>query len=317
MSSILVTGGTVFVSRAVAEFFAGENEVFVLNRGSRPKPEGTVLIQADRHALGDKLRGRHFDAVIDVCAYDAQDVNDLLDALDGTPTCILISSSAVYPETAPQPMKEEGPTGPNCVWGAYGTNKLAAERALLSRRPDGYIPRPPYLYGPGQNLYREPFVFDCAIGNRPFFLPRDGSMPLQFFHVTDLCRMIEAVLRLRPRRHVFNVGNPVPVDTRTFVTLCYQAAGKTTVFREIWDGTDQRVYFCFHDYGYVLDVVAMGELLPRTVDLAEGLSMSLRWYQAHPEEVRKRDYLDYIDKHWRETPGTEIKQTSALPLSRR
>lgn len=36
MKKMLVTGGTVFVSRSVAEYFAaGEYEVYVLNRGSR------------------------------------------------------------------------------------------------------------------------------------------------------------------------------------------------------------------------------------------------------------------------------------------
>ena len=40
MKKILVTGGTVFVSRYVAEYFAKQgNQVFVLNRNSRPQSE--------------------------------------------------------------------------------------------------------------------------------------------------------------------------------------------------------------------------------------------------------------------------------------
>ena len=50
----------------------------------------------------------------------------------------------------------------NIFWGTYGTDKIAAEKALLERMKDAYILRPPYLYGPMNNVYREAFVFDCA-----------------------------------------------------------------------------------------------------------------------------------------------------------
>ena len=61
---ILVTGGTVFVSRFTAKYFAEKgNEVFVLNRGTREQTDGVTLIKADRHALGDCIRNTRFDAV--------------------------------------------------------------------------------------------------------------------------------------------------------------------------------------------------------------------------------------------------------------
>ncbi len=297
MSRILVTGGTVFVSRFVAAYFAQKHDVTVLNRGTRPQESGVKLIQADRHALGDVLRGHRFDAVIDVCAYTAQDVTDLLDALDGTPQYVLISSSAVYPETTSMPAKETDPTGPNRLWGAYGTNKIATENVLLARRPDGYILRPPYLYGPMQNVYREPFVFDCAMQGRAFAIPGEGTMPLQLFHVEDLCRVIEAILTQRPQTHVFNVGNAETVDVNAFVRLCYEAAGETLHTVNIHGHANQRDYFPFADYAYRLDVSRMQDLLPRTIPLAEGLSQSFAWYRAHPEDVNRRPYMEFIDSH--------------------
>ena len=159
---ILVTGGTVFVSRYMAEYYSGKgHEVYVLNRNTRPQPPNTTLIQADRHDLGNILRPYSFDLVIDT-AYTARDVNTLLDALSSVSDYILISSSVVYPETAPQPFAEESPTGPNRYWGKYGTDKIEAETALLKRVPGAYVLRPPYLYGHMNNVYREAFVFDCA-----------------------------------------------------------------------------------------------------------------------------------------------------------
>lgn len=75
MKNILVTGGTVFVSRYVAEYFVKQGyQVFVLNRNNNPQSEGVILLEGDRHHLGDKLKGYHFDAVLDVTAYTREDV---------------------------------------------------------------------------------------------------------------------------------------------------------------------------------------------------------------------------------------------------
>jgi len=172
---ILVTGGTVFVSRCTAEYFAARgHEVCVLNRGSRVQPEGVRHLCHDRHEPGLDLRNEHFDAVLDVTAYTARDVDALLDAVGAVPRYVLISSSAVYPETLPQPFREDMPPGPNIHWGAYGTDKIAAEQRLLARCPRACSIRPPYLYGPGNEVHREAFVFECAEAGRPFFLPGMG-----------------------------------------------------------------------------------------------------------------------------------------------
>ena len=168
MKKILITGGTVFVSRYAAEYFIAKGyDVYVLNRNSRPQPKGAKLLQADRHHLGNILRQHHFDVVIDT-AYTAEDVNLLLDALESYRHYFLISSSAVYPEHCPQPFTEETPCGANLIWGKYGTDKIEAEQALFARNPNAYILRPPYLYGAMNNIYREAFVFDCALADRPF-----------------------------------------------------------------------------------------------------------------------------------------------------
>ena len=145
MSKVLVTGGTVFVSRYIAEYYVQHGfDVYVLNRNTKVQSSGVTLIEADRHNLGDVLRDFYFDIVIDT-AYCAKDVESLLDALGGYKEYILISSSAVYPEYAPQPFKESTPPAANKHWGKYGTDKIEAEQALLSRNPNAYILRPPYL----------------------------------------------------------------------------------------------------------------------------------------------------------------------------
>ena len=297
MKRLLVTGGTVFVSRYIAEYYVAKGyDVYVLNRNTREQPAGVTLIQADRHELGDVLRGRYFDVVVDT-AYTAGDVEGLLDALDSYGDYFLISSSAVYPEDTPQPMAEDAPLGANRYWGPYGTNKMEAEAVLLERAPNAYILRPPYLYGPMNNVYREAFVFDCALAGRKFYLPGEGKMKLQFFYVGDLCRFIDALLENRPERHIFNVGNPEAVSVREWVSLCYAAAGRRAEFVNVQEKIEQRNYFSFYDYEYYLDVSEQRRWLLETKSLAEGLKEALDWYQSNPEKVNRKPYMDFIDKH--------------------
>ena len=298
MKTMLVTGGTVFVSRYAAEHFLRRGwKVYVLNQGSRQQSEGVELIRADRHNLGDALRAYHFDAVLDVTAYDAQDVNDLLDGLTSFDDYILISSSAVYPETGAQPFRENAAIGLNAYWGRYGTDKIAAEQALHARRPDAYILRPPYLYGRGNNVYREAFAFDCALADRPFYLPGDGGMKLHFFHVEDMCRFAEILLEAQPEQRIFNVGNPETVTLRDWVTACYTACGKEPSFLSVAPDVEQRQYFPFYSYEYALDVSAQCAMMADFIPLEDGLADSLRWYRTHGDEVRRKPLLEYIDRY--------------------
>lgn len=333
---ILVTGGTVFVSKYVAQYYVNKgDQVYVLNRNNHPQVSGVTLIEGDRKNLGEKLKGYQFDAVLDITPYCGEDVNCLLDALqesdteildsvleDGAemsdavleddvactnyvknpisrrPVYLMISSSAVYPETQPQPFREDSLLGENKFWGAYGTNKIEAEKALLERIPDAYILRPPYLYGPMNNVYREAFVFECARKHRKFYLPKDGSMKLQFFHVKDLCKLIDVVMEKRPQQHIFNVGNETSVSIREWAELCYQIAGEKPEFVEVHEKIEQRNYFSFYNYEYMLDVTEQKKLLPETKNLEEGLQEAYDWYVEHEDEVVRKPYLAYIDENF-------------------
>ena len=297
MRKILVTGGTVFVSRYVADYFAQKgNDVYVLNRNSKPQLEGITLLEGDRNDLGDKLKGYEFDAVLDITAYTREHVENLVKALGKFGDYIMVSSSAVYPETNPQPFTEEQICGPNTVWGAYGTNKLAAEEYLRRAVPHAYILRPPYLYGPMQNVYREPFVFECAEAGRKFCVPGEGNMKLQFFHVEDLCRFMEILLDRHPEEKVYNVGNPEAVTISHWVECCYEAVGTKLETVRV-DDHPQRSFFCFHDYDYYLDVTRQTALMPEIKPLAEGLRESYAWFRENRDAVMRRPYMEYIDQN--------------------
>lgn len=297
MKKVLVTGGTAFVSRYIAEYYVGKRyDVSVLNRNTKKQSDGVRLIEADRYHLGDRLRDLHFDVVIDT-GYTAKEVELLLDALGSYENYIFISSSAVYPDNLPQPFAEETPLAENTYWRKYGTDKIKAEAVLQKRDPDAFIIRPPYLYGPMNDIYREAFVFDCAMADRPFYLPGDGSLKLQFFHIQDLCRFLDILLERKPEQHIFNVGNPEMISVRDWAGLCYRAVGKTAEFVNVQEAVEQRNYFSFCEYEYQLDVTRQCELMQDTKPLEEGLSEAFVWYRQNQDQVEKKPFFDYIDKH--------------------
>ena len=296
MKKILITGGTVFVSRYAAQYFVDKGyEVYVVNRNSRPQVPGVKLIEADRHDLGDKLKNIYFDVVADITAYNAEDITDLCDSLGSFGQYIMISSSAVYPEYGDQPFREDSERALNRYWGSYGTDKIAAEDALLDRVSDAYILRPPYIYGPMNNVYREAFVFDCARADRPFYLPGDGGMKLQFFHVKDLCILMERIIEKKPETHLMNVGNVEPVTIQDWVTMCYACFDKIPEFVNVGEDIEQRNYFSFHNYEYYLDVQQQNKIYPETIPLEDGLKECAEWYVENESEVGKKPYMEYID----------------------
>ena len=296
---ILVTGGTVFASRYTAGYFAGKgHEVYVLNRGTKPQEPNVRHICADRHSLGDTLKRYSFDAVLDVSSYSENDVRELLDALGSFGSYIFVSSSAVYPETLPQPFREEQKCGPNAIWGAYGTNKLAAEELLRERVPQAYILRPPYLCGPMNNLHREAFVFERAEGDMPFYVPKDRSMKLQFFHIGDMCRFMELLLEKQPEQRIFNVGDPEPVDIKKWVGLCYGVLGKKPELRYVGADVPQRSYFPFYDYEYLLDVTAMCSIMPDVTPLEQVLCGSYEWFRSNRELIVRKPLHEFISENF-------------------
>ncbi|MDT2814552.1 NAD-dependent epimerase/dehydratase family protein [Vagococcus carniphilus] len=297
MRKILVTGGTVFVSRSLAEYFVAKgDEVYVLNRNHKKQSEGVKLIEADRYKLGTVLSDYQFDVVIDANAYTAEEVNFLLEALPEIKDYVFISTSAVYPEHLSQPFKEIQKVGPNSYWKDYGTNKIEAEELIAKKVPQGYVLRPAYIYGPYNNAYREAFIFDCAKANRPFYLPQSSDMKVQFIHIHDLCRLVDELLDKKPEEKIYNVGNESSVTIEEWVSMCYEVANESLELIKVDESVNQTSYFSFPNYEYLLDVERQTALIGETIDLKKGLEESFEWYQTNENLVNKRNYIEFIEK---------------------
>src|SRR5262249_43525510 len=154
----LIMGGTEFISLHLARsLLARGHEVTVFNRGTRSArlPDGVSVITGDRkdHAvLRERLRGRRFDGVFDVSYAPTvgEDVAALVDALEGSPHVVFVSTGRVYDHALPIPYTEETPRG--SYWGEYARHKIAGEDVLRDRhRRDGLpltIVRPTHVMGP-------------------------------------------------------------------------------------------------------------------------------------------------------------------------
>ena len=123
-------------------------------------------------------------------------------------------------------------------------------------------------------------------------------MPLQFFHVEDLCLLMEKIIQAHPKQHIFNVGNEEIIDINKWVEMCYSIAGSTLEKAYVTDHDNQRDYFSFYDYDYTLDISEMKKLLPIQKSVYEGLKEAYDWYLEHPDSVIKRDYMGFIDTHF-------------------
>ena len=145
------------------------------------------------------------------------------------------------------------------------------------------------------NVFREAFVFDCAKMDRKFYLPKDGNMKLQFFHVRDLCNLMELIMNEKPEDHILNVGNVETVSIKDWVTKCYSCLGKKPEFVNVYDDIEQRNFFSFYNYEYYLDVQRQNKIYTETISLDKGLKESAEWYLANETEVNKKPYFDYID----------------------
>lgn len=260
-------GGSYFVGRRLVENFVCDgHEVSVLNRGSHLLPEVEQLT-ADRNEpeqMRAALADRSFDCVVDASCYTAQQAQIAQAALNGRFSHFIhLSSSAVYVEDETIPMAEDHPTGRSPQWGDYGLHKWQADQFLLeqvrvSRSPITIL-RPPYIYGPGNNLEREQFVWSRLLRERPILLPGLGDTPVQFLHTDELYTFIHLVLAHPDcsRGEVYNVANPELITFRGWVELLAELAGvaPSTVAVAYEDlGKKPRDFFPFRDYPCVLDV---------------------------------------------------------------
>ena len=150
----LFIGGTGTISTAVTALAKERGwEITLLNRGSRPVPDGMESIVADIHdeaAVARELEGRTYDVVAQFIAYGAGDVERDIRLFQGkTRQYIFISSASAYQKPMAGCHITESTPLINPYW-EYSRKKIDAEEVLTAAyRREGFpvtIVRPSHTY---------------------------------------------------------------------------------------------------------------------------------------------------------------------------
>jgi 2'-hydroxyisoflavone reductase len=242
---LLVLGGTVFVGRhIVAEALGRGHAVAMFNRGREDDgscPEVERLI-GDRGGDLAALRGRAWDAVVDVSAYVPSFVENVGRALAGA--CghyTYVSTRSVYAElgrtreedalaeisdaevAAAESLTLEGRTGAALYGPSYGALKVRCERAAAQAFGDRLlIVRPGLIVGPHDHSDRFTYWVRRVARGGDLLAPGRPQRTVRFIDARDLAAWI---IRSIERRltGVFNTGG-VGTTMQGVLEACREAS---------------------------------------------------------------------------------------------
>lgn len=286
---VLVLGGNQFLGETISKkLIILGHEVYVLNRGTRENPKGTIFIKADRNnyeELKKTINNLKVDILIDISGYKPSQVENICKVMKGKiGHYIYISSASIYNNINSYPVKEEEEIGKNLIWGEYAENKFLSEKKVLEYSNDyNYtIFRPFYIYGIGNNLDRESYIFSRIENNLSIYLPNKGEEIIQFGYIDDL---VEAIIFSfnNPKfyNEIFNISGDEAITFNKYVEICGKAMKKEVKIKYInleMTGLKARNWFPFRDthlFGNINKLKATG--FENKYTLLEGLIKTYKY----------------------------------------
>lgn len=212
---VLIIGGNRFVGWLLGyRLLASGHRVTLLNRGRLPDPFGKRVERLVGDRTGDDLprllRGRRFDAVVDLAAFTGEDGRRAAELLAGrTGHYLMISTGQVYlvRDGAPRPSREEDydgrllprPAAPQdaAEWD-YGMGKRACEDALADAWAHDRFPatriRIPMVNGE-RDFHRrlERYAWRLLDGG-PVILPDGGGHRVRHVYGGEVARFVVELL---------------------------------------------------------------------------------------------------------------------------
>jgi len=234
MRRALIIGGTGLIGTAVARrLLAAGWQVDLTGRDAAHVPAsltqaGARFFAADRSdaAAVRAVAGDGCDLVADCLCYTAGDAAGLLPLAGAANSTVMISSNAVYIDTAGNhtnsdspphfagPVGEDQPTMAPSAGGdyqsreGYGACKVAAEQVLLDSGAPVTVLRPGKVHGPWAVRPREWVFVKRVLDRRPaVFLARRGAGVAQTVAADNVAALVEAVAD-KPGRRILNSADP-------------------------------------------------------------------------------------------------------------
>lgn len=291
---LLIIGGSGFVSSNLAQIaLTYGHEVWVLTRGNKPVPAGTISLKADRSdrpAFKKVLEAANvrWDAVLDCICMNAKDAGQDIEVFNNlAKQLIVISTDIVYePSTRRFPQSEESD---HWLSEGYAGNKRLCELEFLNAGA-GKIPwtilRPGHIFGPGSQLgclplhQRDPELIERLVTHKPISLVGGGHFLLHPVFVIDLCElMINLVGNEKAYNRIFCVGGPDVIECRKYYELIADILGVEIVIKDI--PVDDFIPFhpdavssvCHRIYD-LTELKALGVKMPST-PVGEGLKLQV------------------------------------------
>jgi nucleoside-diphosphate-sugar epimerase len=276
---ILVLGGSEFIGHTIVERLRAGHDVTVLNRGRR-RIDGVGALIADRNdpdAVRAALRSHTFDAVVDVSAVDPTWVGTVREVLSPD-RYVYISSAAVYDSYTPPP-DEDAPASGNASWGQYGRDNVACERLLDAGR--SVIFRPPYVYGPRNNVPREHALWTAMASGSEIRVPAAGHARVQFCSVAWLASAVAAACTGDIPPGVYNSAGADAYDFVSYVELLAAVGGYSPRIVPVPDASvPTRSYFPFRDEDLRVDTAKLSRVFAVPAPtLREGLAATFAAWQ--------------------------------------
>ncbi|QSB06359.1 NAD-dependent epimerase/dehydratase family protein [Natronoglycomyces albus] len=201
---LLILGGTVFLSKEIGrQAIERGHEVTVAARGeSGEPPPGAQFIRIDRTdpSTLEPLRGREFDAVVDVARIPAH-VAETLEVLgDNVGHYTLVSSISVYADHSEpgksaqtaetlEPIEADFAEPPGDAQ-TYGRSKVTVENLVRDKYGDrAFIPRPGLIIGPHDDADRFGY-WPWRIAQGGEILAPSADALVQWIDVRDLASWI-------------------------------------------------------------------------------------------------------------------------------
>lgn len=286
MENVLVMGGNQFLGKALCERLLklGYN-VFALNRGKRENLNGLTHLKADRNnkiELKEALKSLSIDIIVDISAYKPNQIEILFDIIKNNfKQYILISSASIYNDIKKFPIKETEKIGANSLWGDYAKDKFLCEEIVKNIGNIYYtIFRPFYIYGIGNNLDRENYMFSRIENEIEIFIPSKNNK-IQFIYIED---MVNAIIYSfnNPKfyNEIFNIGGDEIVSFKKFAEICSKVIGKSLNLSFIdleKNNLKARDFFPFRDIDFYGDITKLKNTgFKNNFTLLEGLKKTYK-----------------------------------------
>lgn len=290
-------GGTQFVGAAVAKYWiASGHNVDIFTRGILPVTYSGIrhILQGDRRNLDSMhkaLSDKEYNVIFDISAYTGEDVAILTNIVKNhrLQRYVLLSSGAVYAPFNGM-YTEDMPRGLHPAWGRYGLEKIDAEDTAFRLYDTIDFPvtivRPSYIYGIGNNLYREQYFFERMLSRKEIPIPA-SEVRNQFIYIEDVAIFLSHILESeRSIGQAYNLTHRRQYSWREILNICSEVVGEKAVIREISSqqcenlGISVRNFFPFRDITYLLSSEKLRShgFHDSSTDLHDGLRKTFAWY---------------------------------------